>query len=734
VWSTPLPSPGLGQADLSSCESDGDPSCDPNCERERIRLAAAIRPYGALLSVSEPDLRIVQASANAAQMLNWPGELLGQTLDALGGDLAQRVREGGAQALAEVPAAVRCSTGRAQGWMDGLLHRPCRQGLVVELIPAGPPMDLSAFVCDALRSISGTSSLHTLCDETARIFKDLAGYDRVTIHRFDAQGHGEVLSEERAPARESFLGNRYPASNFPEIARRLYIRTRITVLEDAGYAPVPLMPACSPLDGQPLDLSMCYLRSMSPVHVQYLRNMGVAATLVTSLVVGGRLWGLISCHHYSPRSIRYQVRVVCELLAEAIATRISALQSFAQAQAELSVRRLEHHMIQAISRRGDWEHALFENPELVLQPLGASGGALYCDGKVTTAGDVPGTPQLNALRRWLDAQPRVSAIATASLGARAPQFARLAPVASGLLAVPLSGGLGEYLVWFRPERVRTLTGGGNPYEAVEVGGDPTQLAPRRPFPLWHRAVEGTCDAWAPEDLATARLMGESVADVIQQFRSLRVLVARDQLQDISGKVQRSGQPVAIADAKGAIVLANDAFSAILSTGSRPQTLNDLRSLFLEDEEATRGLSALVDRHRPWRGEVVLQGRDGVARPFLVRADPVLSAPEQVLGFVLLLADLRERKLAEAARRRFQTGVVERHRVTAEPVDSQADLRRRDLLASVVGNAQLAALEITDGPDLTRVPEMLESIESSVTRATELLGNLLSYSNHLESGQ
>ena len=717
MLSTPLQTPGFGQADLS------------NCELEQIHLAASIRPHGALIAVSEPDLRIVQVSANAAQSIGWQGELLGETLDGLGGDLAERVRSRATEALAEIPVAVRCRAGQTGIWLDGLLHRPPGQGLVVELTPAGPPSDLSSFVCDALRSISGTSSLRTLCDLTAKIFKDLAAYDRVMVYRFDEQGHGEVFSEERVPALESFLGNHYPASDIPQIARRLYIRNRIRVLEDVEYEPVPLIPARSPLDGQPLDMSLCYLRSMSPIHVQYLKNMGVAATLVSSLLVGGRLWGLISCHHYSPRSIQYEIRVACELLAEAVATRISALQSFAQAQAELSVRRLEQRMIEAISRRGDWEHALFENPDLMLQPLGASGGALYCDGKVVTAGEVPGTAQLNALRGWMDVQPRDSVIATASLGGIAPQFASMVPVASGLLAAPLSGGSGEYLVWFRPERLRTLTWGGNPYKSVEVGDDPTQLSPRRSFAQWHQVVEGTCDPWTPDDLATARLMAESVADVIQQFRSLRVLVARDQLQDISRKVQHSDQPVAIADSNGLIVLANDAFSALLSVGTRPQTLDDLLPLFLERGEAKRGLSALVDRHQAWRGEVVLQGPDGVARPFLVRADPVLTSPKQVLGFVLLLTDLRERKLAEEARRRFQVGVVERHRATAKPIDCQADLRHRDLLASIVGNAQLAALEITDGSDLTRVPEILESIESSVTRTTALLEHLLRYSTH-----
>ena len=269
---------------------------------------------------------------------------------------------------------------------------------------------------------------------------------------------------------------------------------------------------------------------------------------------------------------------------------------------------------------------------------------------------------------------------------------------------------------------------------MEIGDDPTQLSPRRSFAQWHQVVEGTCDPWTPDDLATARLMGESVADVIQQFRSLRVLIARDQLQDISRKVRGSDQPVAIADAAGAIVLANDAFAAVLPPGTSPQSLEDLLGLFLERDEARRSLSGAYEHHQAWRGEVAVATAGGIPRPFLVRADPVLSSPHQVLGFVLLLTDLRERKLAEDARRRFQVDVVERHWIAAKPLDSTADLKYRDLLASIVGNAQLAALEITDGSDLSRVPELLSSIESSVARATELLGHLLRYSDRHGGGE
>jgi two-component system, chemotaxis family, sensor kinase Cph1 len=720
VLSSASPVPGFGQADLS------------NCELEQIHLAGSIRPLGTLLVVREPDLTIIQASANGGDWLARDGELLGLTLNDLGGDLAEQVRSLTPGSLNEIPAAVRCRVATLDFDLDGLLHRHPDCGLIVELTPSSPPLGLSAFVCDALRTIAATASLSALADDSARLFKDLLGYDRVMVYRFDEQGHGEVVAEDREADLEPFLGTRYPATDIPQIARQLYMRNRIRVLEDVDYRPVPLRPLRCPTTGEHLDMSLCYLRSMSPIHIQYLKNMGVSATLVASLLVGGRLWGLISCHHYSPRSTRYELRVASELLAEAVATRIAALQGFAQAQAELSVRRLEQRMIDAIARSGDWENALFDNPQALLQPLAASGAALLYDGRVRTAGSVPGTQRLQAIGAWLDAHAGGSALATSSLGADAPVFAELTPEVSGLLAVPLSRCAGEYLVWLRPERLHTVTWGGNPYKAVEFGDDPSQLSPRRSFAKWYQLVEGTSDPWSPDDLTTGRLIGESVADVIQQFRSLRVLIARDQLSDISAKVRRSDHPVVIADGSGAIVLTNEAFDALVAGGRGPRTLVDLVPLFCERDEVERSLEGLTGRRQTWRGEVRLAVGGGSHRPFMVRADPVLSSPQETLGFVLLFTDLSERKAAEDARRRFQVGVVERHRMVVRPLENEGDLRRRDLLASLVGNAQLAALEVTDGPDLDRVPEMLESIHASVDRATELLDHLLWYCDHRPS--
>ena len=292
--------PAFGQADLS------------NCEREQIHLAGSIQPHGALLLASEPELVVVQSSTNAGAFLDIDGGVLERRLNELGGNLTERICPHLTESLYEIPAAVQCNLGSKPTRFDVLLHRLHDGGPVVELERAGPKVEPSKHLDAALQRIVETSSLRALCDETARCFKDLTGYDRVMVYRFDEDGHGEVFSECREEELEPFLGNRYPASDIPQMARRLYERNRVRVLVDVEYEPIRLTPDLSPLTGQQLDMSLCFLRSMSPIHVQYLKSMGVGATLVALLVVGGNLWGLVACHHYRPRQVHYETRAVCE--------------------------------------------------------------------------------------------------------------------------------------------------------------------------------------------------------------------------------------------------------------------------------------------------------------------------------------------------------------------------------------------------------------------------------------
>jgi len=700
--------PGFGEADLS------------NCEREQIHFAGSIQPHGALLVVREPDHVVVQASANAGRMLGLDG-VVGRKLRDLGGDMASAILAHTLEPLDGTAAALRLHAGASNAEFDALLHRPQGGGLIMELEPALPQPDIARRVEAGLQAFLSCYALRPLCEEAARVFRDVAGHDRVMVYRFTEGGDGEVFAEARRPDLEALLGNRYPASDIPQVARRLYERNRLRVVADASYTPVPIEPRLNPLTGSDLDMSLCLLRSVSPMHVQYMRNMGTGASLVCSVMVGGRLWGLIACHHDTARRAPVSVRAACDLLAEALGTRIAALESFVQAQAELSVRRLEQRLVEAISRDGDWRTALLDSPATVLQPLGAHGAALFFEGTIQTLGVVPGTAALHDIAAWLDTRGG-GVVETHSLRVDVPTLSATTAVASGVLAAPISTAPGEYLVWFRPEQPRTVVWGGNPAKAMEVRDEIGTISPRRSFAKWHQLVEGASEPWSAKDLATARLIGDSISDVVIQFRSVRMLIAEDQLAQVRRQVAGAGQPVMICDPRGAIGLVNDAFDRLVPAlrGVRPRRIEDLAPFFANPAEFRRRVHDLFENRHSWSGELRLADEEASGRPLLLRADPVFSTPDRVLGFVFLFNDLGERKAADAARRRFQDVIAESHRTRAGWLDRHADLVFQGILASLVENAQLAALEIAEGVDVSRMPGMLESVRASVSRTQEVL--------------
>jgi len=493
---------------------------------------------------------------------------------------------------------------------------------------------------------------------------------------------------------------------------------------DVNYSPVPLVPRQSPISGTDLDMSLCFLRSASPIHVQYLKNMGVRATLVVSLMVGGKLWGLISCHHYSPRFLHFEMRAVCELLAEIVATRIAALESFVNGQGELYVRRLEQRLVESIANKGDWQSALFGSASSILAPLSASGAALLFDGQIKTIGEVPGTEEIREIGKWIAAQPASPLRWTSSLGVELPTLKHLTPVASGVFAARISGEPNEMLLWFRKERIRTITWGGNPFKPVQIGNDPLELSPRRSFSQWHQVVEGTSDAWTTSDQNTARMIGTCVRDVILQIRSVRILIAQDQLDKFLQQVRASEQQVLIANATGKILEANSALHTLLQIGNqRLQSIDELPLYFADSGAVAARLKTLVQKGRPWQGEVIFEGANGETKPLLVRAEPVRSDPDRIIGFVIVFSDLTGRKAMENARKRFQSGILQNSRKLGGQLNTEADLVFQNLMSAIIENAQLAALEITDGTDVRSMQELLDSVRISVERSADVLEHL-----------
>ncbi len=697
-----------------------------NCEREPIHLAGSVQPHGALLVLrDDADLMVLQGSRNAGALLGKPVERLrGQPLATLGGDVAARVADLRAkQDLAE-PVALQCSLTLAQGprRFEGALHR-LGGLLLLELEPAeGPapgmplpvslePAVLGGAIASAVQRFSAAPSIGLLSDAVVQVFRELTGYDRVMVYKFDPDGHGQVIAEARHPRLESLLGHHYPASDIPQRARELYLRNRVRMLVDVDYEPAVIEPALRPDNGQALDMSLCALRSMSPIHLQYLRNMGVTATLTASLVREGQLWGLVAAHHYAPRMLRLSLRTAADLLAEVASTRITAIENYAHAQVALMVRRLEQRLVEATAAEGDWRLALLRNPRTLLQPLEATGAVLVHEGELLTSGESPSTPELRALIEWVRAQPPSDEPwACASIGRLHPPLQSLTPTASGVLAVRLSTTSEDWLMWFRKEQLQSITWAGDPTKPM-VNDNPLELSPRRSFAAWSEIVRGTAVPWSSTELALARAIGVALVDIIVQVQAVRLLIAEHQLVRIRTTVADSREAVLVTNADGGLLFANT--TAVALAGRTPTPGGAVADLFAQGAALRQALDQLRSAPQTWRRDLDLLHADASAVPVAVRVEVVHGRERQPLGMILTLADLRDTRRADTAREHFESALRS---------PREAD----EVVSAILTNASLAAMDIADIRGGPPVAPLLRDLEASTQRAAALYAQIRAF--------
>jgi len=701
-----------------------------NCEREPIHLIGAVQPHGVLLAVREADGFVVQASRNTQPVLSIAlAEVIDAPLSSLGGDLADQLERLARSSDLVEPVALQCvlaPQGKRRRF-EGAVHRAAPGLLVIELEPLDPlpglqgltdlaPEVIAGTLSAAVQRFSSAPSVGTLADAVVQAMRDLTGYDRVMVYKFDPDGHGKVIAESRHPRLAPLLGHHYPASDIPQRARALYLRNRVRMLVNVDDEPQLLEPPLLRPSGEYLDMSMCTLRSMSPIHLQYLRNMGVAASFSASLVRDGQLWGLVAAHHYAPRCLRRTVRAAAELLAEVAATRIAAIENYAHAQVALMVRRLEQRLVEATSTEGDWRYAIFRNPRTLLQPLEASGAALFHDGELLTSGEVPSTPELRALLDWVHAQAGDEPFACSSVGKAEPALAGVTPTASGVLAVRLSTSRPDYLVWFRKEQLLTVTWAGNPSKPM-VDDNPLELSPRRSFDAWSEIVRGTAVPWSSTEFALARAIGVALVDIIVQVQAVRLLIAEHQLAQVRGAVAGAREPVVVADMQGRVIFANDAFLAL---SPRPLAAGEnLAERFVPPEMVQDALAQLRAAPQAWRRKLDLVGADGPL-PVAARGEVVTGRDGLRLGFIFVLTDLRETQRAALAREQLEVSLRQAARLTLPEAD--------DVVTAILANASLAAMDITDAPGGPPVAGVLNEVEASTRRAAALYAQIRNFTS------
>jgi light-regulated signal transduction histidine kinase (bacteriophytochrome)/CheY-like chemotaxis protein len=421
--------------------------------------------------------------------------------------------------------------------LDASAHR-VDGNLIIEF-EAGEPRD--PFVADPLAAVltmidgfGAAVSLNALCQMATASVRRVAQYDRVMIYRFMADGSGWVIAESRAPELAPFLDLHYPAADIPQQARALYLISWLRLITQVDYDPAPLTPTLNPRTGKPLDMSHAILRDVSPIHREYLRNMGIDASMSISIIVAGKLWGLIACHNNSPRRLPRHLRAVCELFGSMFSLQLEAREKSEQFEARLASRKILQELMVNLAGVEDYAYGLTQQTpnlldyihggDVALDGERSGGVAVRVGGEITFLGVTPDRTQIADLTDWLTSYMTETegTFATDRLSEIYPPAKAFANVASGLLVIAVSRDPSDFILWFRPELVETALWAGDPVKPVTIGPDGgpdggpngNRLSPRKSFEVWKHTVRNRALPWTPAETDAAFDLRVSLLQVV----------------------------------------------------------------------------------------------------------------------------------------------------------------------------------------------------------------------------
>ena len=481
------------------------------CENEPIRIPGSVQPHGILMTLRMSDLTILQISESVFDLAGiHHSELLHQPLSKLMPiepveRATQRLGDRTPRLLNPIP--IRLSAHGKTHEFDGILHRSGRV-LILELerhVSVDRGYGGFGGFYEAIREVTSKMMvtenlgdvLQLACDE----LRKLTGFSRVLAYKFDPDWHGQVVNESKNDEVESLLHHRFPASDIPKQARDLYTSNWLRLIPNADYKPANICPAINPITDTPLDLSNSVLRSVSPVHLEYMRNMGQMASMSVSLLKGKKLWGLISCHHPEAHFLKYDVRVASEFIGQMVSAQIIAREDAAEVDAKLQLKKLYDDLLRYGGGYASIPHSFALNATSLLGLVDAYGAAMFFDGAVSCVGAVPATEELKEIYDWILSKNE-SLLVTNALTKLPGKKTAVSDEATGLLAITVPGRAGDAILWFRPEIRNRVKWAGDPTGGKSLDAD-GRIRPRKSFETWYENTAGQARKWTQREIDAA---------------------------------------------------------------------------------------------------------------------------------------------------------------------------------------------------------------------------------------
>lgn len=503
--------------DVSTTLSPDDAIDLTNCDREPIHLLGGVQTYGCLIATSA-DFMISHISENAQL-------LLGITADAaVGTPLKQFFPEKTVHDLRLKLQMLNAETTSSQlfgcdvlgdGTLFDVSVHASGQAFVFEFEPSGDTQDLDemGLVRNLMARLRRTKDLEALCDQAAMAVQVMTEFDRVMVYKFADDGSGQVIAEKRQPHMQAFMGLRFPASDIPQQARKLYLRNTLRLIADVDGPVSPILPLNNE-QSKPIDLSLSVIRAVSPIHLEYLRNMDVKASMSVSIIKDGKLWGLFACHHAEPRYIGFARRVSIELFAQFFSYElIRKIDIQARVRSDDARQMHERLMIQlsdGTTLIDGFEAIASELTDLIEH----DGVAVFFDGKYAFLGEAPNALEFKRLVKFLNANLSGDVYATDSLAQFFPEAKDFAADVAGALAIPISRTPRDYIVFFRREVTKSITWAGNPTKTIETGRTDTRLTPRKNFESWLEMVQDTSHKWSDSEMHNAEFLRISLIEIV----------------------------------------------------------------------------------------------------------------------------------------------------------------------------------------------------------------------------